>query len=82
MNNKTLNTIIYEAPKVQMPRWNDTIHHSTNTATADACMYMLYHGTSAILDLYDRARSYKSILHECNIHLCVATLTNGCSCLK
>ena len=21
-----------------MPRWNDTIHHSTNTATADACM--------------------------------------------
>ena len=33
-----------EAPKVQMPRWNDTtstIHHSTctNTATADACMH-------------------------------------------
>ena len=33
-----------EAPKVQMPRWNDTIstkttiHHSTNTATADACI--------------------------------------------
>ena len=26
------------APKVQMPRWNDTIHHSTNTATADACL--------------------------------------------
>ena len=33
-----------EAPKVQMPRWNDTvstnttIHHSTNTATADVCI--------------------------------------------
>ena len=33
-----------EAPKVQMPRWidiistNTTIHHSTNTATADACI--------------------------------------------
>ena len=21
-----------------MPRWNDTVHHSTNTATADACI--------------------------------------------
>ena len=36
--------IVNEAPKVQMPRWNDTlstnttIHHSTNTATADACI--------------------------------------------
>ena len=26
------------APKVQMPRWNVTVHHSTNTATADACI--------------------------------------------
>ena len=37
-------TVPNEAPKVQMPRWNDTlstnttIHHSTNTATADACI--------------------------------------------
>ena len=34
----------FEAPKVPMPQWSDTIstnttiHHSTNTATADACI--------------------------------------------
>ena len=38
------NRFYNEAPKVQMPWWNDTIstnttiHHSTNTATADTCI--------------------------------------------
>ena len=42
--NKEGGASYYEAPKVLMPQWNDTIstnttiHHSTNTATADACI--------------------------------------------
>ena len=43
-------TGINEAPKVQMPRYyitNTTINHSTNTATADACI--LYSNHNAVL---------------------------------
>ena len=43
---------INEAPKVQMPRWNDTnttIHHSTNTATADAWISVQQSQCSALV---------------------------------
>ena len=48
------------APKVQMPRWNDTIHHSTNTATADACIQEFC--TAITMQCFSKAIRSQSVL--------------------
>ena len=59
-----------KAPKVQMPRWNDTlstnttIHHSTNTATADACIQDFC--TAIIMQCFSYAIRSQSVLTTFN----------------
>ena len=65
-----------EAPKVQMPRWNDiistntTIHHSTNTATADA--YIQDFCTAITIQCFSYAIRSQSVLTT--IQLGVSTM--------